>query len=901
MDKDSLPFTQTSFKPSMSILENMDHDSRKSRGVHFDDGVLAQKNPSEGPVDEQGRWSSSIESDVKKSLGDNMQSNKPESDVRLEECPIIPEKMGQKVKRRICYDGMTTTKNTLNMKGSPNAHIMTSRQSSKPQTETTIPRTGEKLERNIVWRVNEDGTIDEAMPESQHPGTYPQGQETAVQPGDIFRGFTMHSLSTRRDSETSASTPDIGDGSLVAVGMTLLNERERSETYKEATDDVEHQARSTTTSAKQLDLEKSETSGGRKRKQLAICGVFMLLLIVLAAGIVGIVLGVKTFSRSSHTDASEIAPTNSDLPPEVKPGEDTSELDNNQEGNQTIYKPNTTTEEEPSTTNYVCSSAELLQLGSVLGSTKNIVTSQVQEAPICGSIVKNGFGVWYKVIGHDQVLSASTCDGTDSTFDTQISVYEGGCGKLECVASNDQYSPCGDRSQISWFAEIGAEYFLLVHGVRLSAGNFQLTLKAPYMGGNHCEDPVDMGLLLERLGSRRAFKTFDSTRNLVGKYEAVSSIGNCMDNKSANGRWYSFRSDEYSRFTVSTCSERTNFAADVSILYGHGCGALTCIDTPNTIACGGKGSVVEFLSSPSTTYYLLVHASEDPMAAEFELSVIPSDNLGGDRLVFVCPAFAPPLPIPGLPGIPGLPAPGSENIFEEPTALTCTNSTQFGYVETIIGTGGTISISTCNQYDGPISIFKGPTCDGLECVQVIHEECDSFGSTVSWNSSFQTTYFAKIHTGASLEPIARDFTMTGLAMAHPALDSCKSASVFPPLTPDGSTTTGILVEPSGEKAYPTAFNGTCGDVNYNSGARAWYLVTGTGQSLTAETCGSITNFDTQIGVFAGSCDQLVCVGGDDQFCGSQSRVEWQSTPNETYFVLIQGYGSRVGVYGLRLF
>lgn len=55
--------------------------------------------------------------------------------------------------------------------------------------------------------------------------------------------------------------------------------------------------------------------------------------------------------------------------------------------------------------------------------------------------VKNGFGVRYKVMGHDQVLTASTCDGTASTFDTQISVYEGGCGKLECVASNDQYSP----------------------------------------------------------------------------------------------------------------------------------------------------------------------------------------------------------------------------------------------------------------------------------------------------------------------------------------------------------------------------------------------------------------------------------------------------------------------------
>ena len=85
----------------------------------------------------------------------------------------------------------------------------------------------------------------------------------------------------------------------------------------------------------------------------------MLLLIVLAAGIVGIELGVKKSSRSSHTDASEIAPINSELPPKVKPAEDTSKLDNSQEDNQTTDKPNATAEEEPSTTQYFCSSAKL--------------------------------------------------------------------------------------------------------------------------------------------------------------------------------------------------------------------------------------------------------------------------------------------------------------------------------------------------------------------------------------------------------------------------------------------------------------------------------------------------------------------------------------------------------------
>jgi hypothetical protein len=153
---------------------------------------------------------------------------------------------------------------------------------------------------------------------------------------------------------------------------------------------------------------------------------------------------------------------------------------------------------------------------------------------------------------------------------------------------------------------------------------------------------------LEGLVPRR---TCDSTCNLAANYEAMPGIGNCMDNESSNGRWYSLRSAEYSRFTVSTCSVRTNFATEVSICYGDSCGALTCIDNPNPIACGWIGRVAEFLSDPFTTYYMLVHASEDLLTAEFESYVTPNDNLGGSQSFEFClsTVFAPPLKIPGLP------------------------------------------------------------------------------------------------------------------------------------------------------------------------------------------------------------------------------------------------------------
>jgi hypothetical protein len=58
---------------------------------------------------------------------------------------------------------------------------------------------------------------------------------------------------------------------------------------------------------------------------------------------------------------------------------------------------------------------------------------------VCGTVRSNGKGVWYALEGDDGRWLASTCNNT--RFDTQISIYKGSCGRLECVAANDQQ--CG--------------------------------------------------------------------------------------------------------------------------------------------------------------------------------------------------------------------------------------------------------------------------------------------------------------------------------------------------------------------------------------------------------------------------------------------------------------------------
>ena len=84
---------------------------------------------------------------------------------------------------------------------------------------------------------------------------------------------------------------------------------------------------------------------------------------------------------------------------------------------------------------------------------------------------------------------------------------------------------------------------------------------------------------------------------------------------------------------------------------------------------------------------------------------------------------------------------------------------------------------------------------------------------------------------------------------------------------------------------------TCGGSSAPSAPGVWYKIVGTGQAITAKTCSEQTTFDTQISVFRGDCHTMVCVAGNDDFCGQQSSVTWPSTANETYYLLIHGGSS----------
>lgn len=135
---------------------------------------------------------------------------------------------------------------------------------------------------------------------------------------------------------------------------------------------------------------------------------------------------------------------------------------------------------------------------------------------------------------------------------------------------------------------------------------------------------------------------------------------------------------------------------------------------------------------------------------------------------------------------------------------------------------------------------------------------------------------------------------------------CLAVEADPPVNDLCEDAIGPLVVPSitsGSTLTATFDNvGTCGTSNTTPGI--WYTVYGTGNTMTATTCGGIYDYDTKISVFCGNCDDLVCITGNDDNCDGQwllSTVTWCSQPGARYLILVHGYGGGVGEFDLDIF
>jgi len=77
----------------------------------------------------------------------------------------------------------------------------------------------------------------------------------------------------------------------------------------------------------------------------------------------------------------------------------------------------------------------------------------------------------------------------------------------------------------------------------------------------------------------------------------------------------------------------------------------------------------------------------------------------------------------------------------------------------------------------------------------------------------------------------------------------------------------------------------------------WYKLVGAGSDITLDLC-TDTSFDTKLTVYEGDCTTLVCVGGNDDFCGLQSGLTFTADSGTVYYVLVHGFGGAAGPFTL---
>lgn len=129
--------------------------------------------------------------------------------------------------------------------------------------------------------------------------------------------------------------------------------------------------------------------------------------------------------------------------------------------------------------NDLCINAETLSCGSTVTVSTHLATAVGSPNLFCG--VQSNLsdrGIWYKIIGNGQKITATTCNNTTG-FDTGLQILTGSCGNFTCIAGNDNDTSCISnslKSTISFCSIVGETYYIFLFGSSGSTGTVQLSI-----------------------------------------------------------------------------------------------------------------------------------------------------------------------------------------------------------------------------------------------------------------------------------------------------------------------------------------------------------------------------------------------------------------------------------------
>jgi len=187
--------------------------------------------------------------------------------------------------------------------------------------------------------------------------------------------------------------------------------------------------------------------------------------------------------------------------------------------------------------NDLCENAIAVGCDSVTAGSTLMASIDDDVAGDCDGVGVTSAGVWYTytetIPGLISDITLSTCD--DADFDTKISVYEGDCGALTCVAANDDGAGCGAfTSELTFQSDGVSTYYILVHGFGGAVGDFNLSVSclpvAPF------NDPIVNSIDVDEAG----LPYTDPAVNMPGATTEAGGTPAVCDNAGVLGVWYNF-------------------------------------------------------------------------------------------------------------------------------------------------------------------------------------------------------------------------------------------------------------------------------------------------------------------------------------------------------------------------
>jgi hypothetical protein len=545
--------------------------------------------------------------------------------------------------------------------------------------------------------------------------------------------------------------------------------------------------------------------------------------------------------------------------------------------------------------------------------------STVDTYPTCGSAQPAHPGVWYSIVGDGGQFTASLCG---SAYDTQISVFSGTCGALNCIIDNDD--DCGLQSQVNWAAANGTTYYILVHGYNGSTGTFSLNVTcaapcSPSITNDFCVNALSIPI------------------NGAGCTSTVSGNTNCATPEAPNPGCFSpFATlpDVWYTFTPATTDLSLTITYGTATSLGYviysgscagtqvTCNAFLTSGSPNTLSgltpgqphylrvlgpLGSRGSFTACLSLllPSCANYTAPSNGSSAEAAGTTLSWNAASFATGYLFYLGTDG--------GGVALPTNVANGTDlgNVLSVASGALAVNTVYYWAVVPYNAVGSPVGCAIWSFNTSAPACVNAPTAPTNGGVA-----CSGGGTTLSWPASpgatgydvtlngnvvstnqAGTTYAAGIlasgpHTW-SVTPLNGNGPATGCPTWNFSIISSPPGDVLATaialdLAPAG--TTSVAGNNLSVNCFTNNIGSTSPDVFYsfNSGACA--------STVSLDLCTNFT-FDNYLRLY--DATGTILLAASDDVCGAGASIQnFAISPNTDYIIVAEGFGGNEGTYTL---